>query len=857
MTGRLSRNGALGLAMLLAVAAPLPYGATGAAARGGLALAAALALWLARRECIPAPPARFAWLSLAVLAIPAAQLLPVPPSWIERVSPFEAAQARASLALPGEDPQLAQAERAVWAAAGVVRRESGWRPLSADPDGTVEAGVRLALAVGAFLLGLLAPSGERQRRLLLGAVAASAVVQAAYGLAETLSGHEHVLFRVKEHYTEVPSGTFICPNHFAALVSLGLFLFAGLSLERRGSGGEPGRGPARAALAGTLGAVLLLALLWSSSRGALLAGGFSGLLLAAWAARRRLRIGLGGLLLAALVLAAAVWMRPPTPLAEDAANLSLSGRTEIWATTLEIGRRHPWIGSGLGTYAAVHPLFRPDRSAARVVHAHSDYLEWWAETGLPGVLLLAADLAAVLPAARQLLRRRTGRLLTGAGLFGLGALAVHEAADFSLQLPGVAVPAALAAGALLAPAGWGPIAGSPRRRERAYRIASAVVVAALAVGGLAALASRRPVLRPDGLSGWAATAEGLRRGARMRLAALVEGPERPPAPERFGPVFTLLRRAAWRAPLRGEIRVTAWLAVESFLRSAPPERVPPGARLLARHYLERAQELAPADRHRLEVLVRCWLAAGDAARARRVARRLLALDPGRAEKVYDLLGEAAAGLGELMEATPNDPRAALALARHLLQRRHDPAGAQIVLERALARHPGESAIRRQLAGVLAVRGRPARALELLESAGTGATAAERRAELLLRARLLLALGRADEVPPLLDRLASAGADPREIGLLRARALLASGRRGEAVAELERIRSGGLEGLPDARRLELLVTLGRELARTGAYSRALPLFREAAAIDPGRPEIRRFFEELERAAGTGSAGGVAR
>jgi tetratricopeptide (TPR) repeat protein len=246
------------------------------------------------------------------------------------------------------------------------------------------------------------------------------------------------------------------------------------------------------------------------------------------------------------------------------------------------------------------------------------------------------------------------------------------------------------------------------------------------------------------------------------------------------------------------------------------------------------------------VLIELWLTAGAVDEARRVARELLAMAPEQAHEVYKKLGGEKLGLGHLMEATPNTPEAADRLARHLRQR-GDLTGAQIVLERALLRHPGEPRLSAALAGVLLARGDEKEALATIQAVDGSQAPGVRRQALRLRIRALLREGRHEDLEAALRELERLGGDPWRIALSRARSLAAQGRHEEGEAVLRQALQATDPSRGPRARLVILVELGRSLSRRGEVRRALDVFREARTIDPGHPAVRRFFARLDRAA----------
>jgi O-antigen ligase len=152
-----------------------------------------------------------------------------------------------------------------------------------------------------------------------------------------------------------------------------------------------------------------------------------------------------------------------------------SDKLRIWGLAVKSIGDHPWVGAGRGAFAAVHWRYRALPYESQAGHAEGGYLQLLVDLGLPlGVAFLVA-LAWI--AGRPLLRavrHRARSPFESAAIAGLVALAVHEATDISLAVPGVAVPAAALVGALVAR--WDE--GGPALRGSRVRLLA--VVASLA-----------------------------------------------------------------------------------------------------------------------------------------------------------------------------------------------------------------------------------------------------------------------------------------------------------------------------------------------------------------------------------------
>jgi O-Antigen ligase len=103
-----------------------------------------------------------------------------------------------------------------------------------------------------------------------------------------------------------------------------------------------------------------------------------------------------------------------------------AGRVQFASSTLHMIAAHHWVGWGLGSWPAVYPAFATFDPGVIVNQAHSDWLQWTAEGGLPvGLAMLSLALWGIRPAIRS--------------IWGIGVLAVliHALFDYPFSRPAV------------------------------------------------------------------------------------------------------------------------------------------------------------------------------------------------------------------------------------------------------------------------------------------------------------------------------------------------------------------------------------------------------------------------------------
>ena len=341
-------------------------------------------------------------------------------------------------------------------------------PLSLTPDATAASLLAGIPLVAGFLAAYTARLG--QLRMLLMVLVGMAFLQVLLGLIQTAGGGRSALNFSSEFGGAI--GSFANTNHFANYIAMALATYIWLAWSSLASAGpEPqrhtgGRFTEQHALAFWVagGIVLVLGILMSRSRGALLAG-----LPAAALALGVASVAGGGarnwrrsLLLLACVLAVALALVGVGSfvskfdlgrLASDAsfrallASSTLNGAREFW----------PW-GAGWGSYGAVFPRFQPVAIDGYAEHAHADYAQMLFEGGIFSLVLAAAFLWLATGRAVLLVRTasRNAELnaeAMAAALCGLGLLGllVHSLVEFNMHIPANAIVGALLAGAYLRP----------------------------------------------------------------------------------------------------------------------------------------------------------------------------------------------------------------------------------------------------------------------------------------------------------------------------------------------------------------------------------------------------------------------
>jgi hypothetical protein len=449
---------AAGLLAVGAVAAPLAFGATEVWAYCALQILVAVAavLWILSPS--GGRPRRL-WLPLAVAALGVIQVIPLPASQIRWLAPY-CAEARLTAAELTGSPG-----------------RGGVSVNTAQTLAALRRCVTLALVV---VMAADICRGERERRVLVGSIAAAGTLVLVLGLVigagpkskalgfhdmrgywkfyknPLLTGFHSIGMGAPDvvtvggiHYVSdspicgTAVGALINANHFAVCVGLTAPLVVCLLLS--GSISRVRDPRVRLFLGAGYTALAVYAIVVPAhARAGLVALGLAVLSIALLApARTKSRALFAMFGMAALALGAALVSQKLGLIPR------LEGRAFTWKAALEMFQKSPWLGVGLGNYETVYPALEQGPVA---YFAHSAWLEWAAEAGLVGLSLLAVAIALGIrsvgriwdwhvPSARRLVRLG----VVGGILFA----ALHGAVDHGIQIPANAYLCALLIGVLL------------------------------------------------------------------------------------------------------------------------------------------------------------------------------------------------------------------------------------------------------------------------------------------------------------------------------------------------------------------------------------------------------------------------
>lgn len=355
----------------------------------------------------------------------------------------------------------------LWREAGAALGETLPGAISIDPEETVFALLRLLCYGGIFWLALQLGRRPERAAMVLTGLSVAGIAYAVYGLADRFSGANMVLWYVKTAYRDMVTGPFVNRNSYATYAGLGLLCLSGLIVKLSEEAASPrasrrlhvvqffeALGGGRALLLAGW-AVLLTALLLTGSRGGVVSGlaGLVAFLVAIWIrpkpGRAGTRLAAAAIVLSGLGLIA--WSGELVELRLADTTPQTEERPIVYELAVQGIDRSPWLGTGLGTFAAAFRFDRDERIHGFWDKAHNTYIEDALELGIPATFLLLVALAALfLRCAKGVRDRRHDSVYPCIGVGVTTLVAMHSMVDFSLQIPAIAATYALIMGVAVA-----------------------------------------------------------------------------------------------------------------------------------------------------------------------------------------------------------------------------------------------------------------------------------------------------------------------------------------------------------------------------------------------------------------------
>jgi O-antigen ligase len=310
-----------------------------------------------------------------------------------------------------------------------------WRAISADPYQTRFFVLQILVLTACLALLYRYTDTEDRIRVLIHVVIAIAVASAVFGILRQATQQEQVGFVLPTLKKNQGYGQFINKNHFAYLMEMAFGLVLGLIL---------GRGIRRDRLMIYVALLLpiWIALVFSNSRGGILAMLSQVVLCGLLILKRRRTIFIGVLM--AGVLIGTLWVggdRLATNL--ESATTDFAGdttrdgasRNEIWRATLKMFAAHPIAGVGFGGYWIGITAYHNASGSLTPQEAHNEYLELMSSGGLIGLAIGVWFAVMVIRRVRaNLVTDGYRRAVRYGALVGIAGVVVHSLVDFGLHL---------------------------------------------------------------------------------------------------------------------------------------------------------------------------------------------------------------------------------------------------------------------------------------------------------------------------------------------------------------------------------------------------------------------------------------
>ncbi len=366
---------------------------------------------------------------LALLLLALLQLVPLPPGLLRFVSP-------------------GSFEHYDFVALGPLE---SWQPISVSPADTARALVFLGAMSLLYGLAFRDFTTTGWRRTVTAVLVASATLMSVEAMIQAQSKDPtRILGIFKPRWDWGVFGPYVNKNHFAGYLVLAFPLALAWAREafhelrgewdRRRVGWVALGEPVGARMIGRAALVLVLAagLLFSRSRGGLLAAAFATLAVPLLLRRRTLAMA------SAVALGLATFLLFGFDALQHTTGRGVDyTRFGLWRDALRMLPDFPVFGSGLNTFGVIYMGYRTLFAIGWFGEAHNDYLQSLLELGVLGFVVVAGLTALLLRIATRQAQYGT----IAVGLLGTAlASCVHALVDFNWQIPANAATFALLAG---------------------------------------------------------------------------------------------------------------------------------------------------------------------------------------------------------------------------------------------------------------------------------------------------------------------------------------------------------------------------------------------------------------------------
>ena len=263
---------------------------------------------------------------------------------------------------------------------------------------------------------------------------------AVFAIVQNLTGADKLYWlRATHEQTMAMFGPYVNRNHYAGIMELLAPLSMGVALQEKVA--WPKRG-----LAAFAGIIMAASIVLSLSRGGMIAMVIELLFLVMvlYGVNRGKRTTLMLAAIFVVTLGFLAWLNGAGvvdrigSVSTDWKSDFTEGRAAMARDTLHMFRQKPVMGWGLGTYASVYPQFRSFFTNDFIEHAHNDYVEVLAETGVLGFAAVLWFLVQLYRTGFRKIRRQRApwqSAMALATLTGCTGFLVHGFTDFNFHIP--------------------------------------------------------------------------------------------------------------------------------------------------------------------------------------------------------------------------------------------------------------------------------------------------------------------------------------------------------------------------------------------------------------------------------------
>ena len=274
--------------------------------------------------------------------------------------------------------------------------------------------------------------------------------ESLYGMFEFFSGHKYILHLNMGAEIGSVTGTFINRNYLAGYLLMVIplsvgFLFSREALQEGRYGGwrhQLASLDGKTLLIGFSVIVMILGLLFTASRMGIasLLLSFSLIIFLFRSPQEKRRFSKSSILILGLAILWAAWIGLDTVISRFfISSEDFMMRWNIWVDTFQMIKDFPLLGSGLGAFVQVFPLYRSFHVRGLVTHSENDFLQLISEVGILGTGFLAILffflLLRAISGIRALSDREPGRYIAMGGLVGILALMFHSMVERNIQVP--------------------------------------------------------------------------------------------------------------------------------------------------------------------------------------------------------------------------------------------------------------------------------------------------------------------------------------------------------------------------------------------------------------------------------------